>query len=90
MTDEHDELREMRSDLLGYMRERFDGMDRRLDVLAACATDHESRISVLEAVSGGGESTPMMRNPKTYAVGGVGMAIGTIALEILKVFGLSK
>lgn len=88
MVVEHDELRELRGDLIDYMRERFDGLDRRIQTIGECANDHETRISVIEdRFTAGSESKPLLRNPKTYAVGGIGTAFGMIVLEFVKYWG---
>lgn len=89
MPVEHEELREMRSDLLGYMKERFDGLDERMRGIGDIVHDHESRLSRVESRC---EVTPcepksVLKSPRTYAVGGIGTALGGILVELMRYFG---
>jgi hypothetical protein len=95
MTDlEHADMRELRSDLLEYMRERFDKVDGRLDRIDGLVSTHEARISVVETTvrhcrdeqtKPAPAPTPLYKDPKTYTIGTVGTALGVAVLKVLEV-----
>ncbi len=92
MTVEHDELRELRGDILDAMRDGFSGINKRLDALDEYSRDHESRLSAVETRcttfhAGGSSEKGLLRNPKTYAVGGIGSALAVIVMEFLSKWG---
>lgn len=90
MTVEHGELRELRGDILMAVEKGFEGVNSRLDRLDEYSRDHESRLSAVETRCTTFHAVPdkgLMRNPKTYAVGGVGTAIGMVVLEFVKYLG---
>jgi hypothetical protein len=94
MTVEHDELRELKSDILSAVKDGFAGINGRLDKLDEYSRDHESRLSAVETRcttfhAANGADKGLMRNPKTYAVGGIGTAIGMVVLELAKYLGSS-
>ena len=88
MTVEHDELRELRGDILDAMRDGFSGINKRLDALDEYSRDHESRLSAVETrCELTGSKGGLLRNPKTYAVGGIGSALAVIVMEFLSKWG---
>lgn len=90
MTVEHEDLRELKGDILDAMRDGFSGINKRLDTLDVYSREHESRLSSVETrctTFHAGADKGLMRNPKTYAVGGIGTAIGMVVLELAKYLG---
>lgn len=94
MTDtEHADLRELRSDLIEYMQERFDRVEAGIDRLGNTATDHEARLSVMEDrcktiqadKPKDAAATPFYKNQTAWTSGSVGTAIGMIILKIVEV-----
>lgn len=90
MTVEHDELRELKSDILGAVKDGFAGVNGRLDKLDEFSREHGERLTAVETRCEGFHASGdkgLMRNPKTYAVGGIGTAIGMVVLELAKYLG---
>lgn len=98
MTDDHD-IHDLRGEIGGVrgdiralrdeVRAGFDKMDNRVrkteDALVASAARAEERAKLL---SSGQvvhvERPPIQRDPRTYAVGGVGIAIATVVMEFIR------
>ena len=77
---------------MGYMKERFDGIERTMSDVSCYVHEHESRLATVETRcttlhAGDGENKGIMRSPKTYAVGGIGTAVGMIVLELMRYLG---